>query len=115
MTRYTSGLRGEAQAEAYLEARGMTCLERRYRAADGELDLIMEDGETVVFVEVKYRPQSRAGEGLRAVTPNKRQRMIHAALAYLTEKQTLDRPARFDAVEITRDGVLHIPNAFMIE
>lgn len=113
MSRYESGLTGENQAEAYLAAKGMTVAARRYRAEDGELDLVMLDGETVVFVEVKARPGARAGEGLRAVTPAKQRRMTHAALHFLMKREWMDRPVRFDVVEISRAGILHVPNAFM--
>ena len=69
--RYVKGLRGEKAAETYLTGLGMRCLARRYRAQDGEIDLIMDDGGMIVFVEVKSRPNSRAGTGLLAVTPAK--------------------------------------------
>ena len=111
-SRYASGLQGEAQAEAYLVSRGMVCLARRYRALDGEIDLVMQDGDTIVFVEVKYRPTARPGAGLLAVTPAKRRRMLHAATAYLVEHNGLSHPARFDVIEITAGGVGYIPNAF---
>ncbi len=111
-TGYASGLAGEEQALRYLTGRGMTLVERRYRGGDGEIDLVMAEGETLVFAEVKYRPSGRAGDGLSAVTPGKRRRLAHAAEAYLYERDVSDRPVRFDVVEITRDGVLHIPDAF---
>ena len=55
------GRQGEAMAEAYLCAQGMRTLARRYRGGDGELDLVMEDGEQVVFVEVKASGRDAAG------------------------------------------------------
>lgn len=111
--RHEKGLQGERQAEGYLtEVCGMTCLNRRYRSQDGEIDLIMRDGEVLVFVEVKFRPGGRAGDGLLAVTSDKRRRMIHAALGYLAEMGDMARPVRFDVVEITQDGLRHLPNAF---
>lgn len=113
MTRYSAGVSGEQQAEAYLVRRGMTVLARRYRGGDGEIDLVMQDGETVVFVEVKARPAGRRGEGLMAVTPAKQRRMTHAALAFLVEREWMTRSVRFDVVEITAQGVLYVPNAFM--
>ncbi len=113
MRQFESGLNGEARAEAYLLQQGMTAIARRYRGEDGEIDLIMQDGEYVVFVEVKARPSARAGMGLMAVTPVKQRRMTHAAMAFLAQREWLELPVRFDVVEITRDGVLHIPNAFM--
>lgn len=113
MRQYESGLTGEARAEEYLCRQGMTILARRFRGNDGEIDLIMQDDEVLVFVEVKSRPTARAGTGLRAVTPAKQRRMTHAALTFLTERGLLDRQVRFDVVELTHDGILHIPNAFM--
>ena len=109
---YNAGLSGEAAAEQYLCARGMRVLARRYRGQDGEIDLIMQDGEYIVFVEVKARPAAQKGQGLLAITPAKQARMKHAAQSYLVQQNELERPVRFDALEITRDGILHIPNAF---
>lgn len=113
MKQYESGLSGEALAEQYLCRKGMTLVARRFRGADGEIDLIMQDGKTLVFVEVKARPQARAGSGLMAVTPAKQRRMTHAAMSFLLEREWMERLVRFDVVEITRDGILHVPNAFM--
>lgn len=112
MSRYETGLSGEQTAERWLCERGMRCAARRYRGADGEIDLVMLDGDTVVFVEVKSRPTRPAGTGIMAVTSAKRRRMTHAAMVFLMEKGWTDRSARFDVVEISADGVLHVPNAF---
>ncbi len=112
MMQYDKGLTGEQQAESYLTGLGMLCLARRYRGGDGELDLVMQDGETLVMVEVKHRPRSRAGAGLMAVTPAKQRRMLHAAQHFLMEREQMNQPVRFDVVEITADGLLHLPNAF---
>ncbi len=112
MSRYDAGLRGEAMAEEHLLKKGMTLLARRYRAADGEIDLVMQDGDVVVFVEVKARPSGQPGAGLLAVTPAKQRRMTHAALAFLLEREWMARSVRFDVVEITARGILHVENAF---
>lgn len=109
---HDAGLLGERAAEAYLAERGMRCLARRYRGGDGEIDLVMEDGGVVVFVEVKARPTGRAGEGLSAVTPGKQRRLTHAAGAFLMEREWFSRPIRFDVVEITAQGLYYLPNAF---
>lgn len=109
---FDAGVRGECLAEEYLVRQGMEIAERRYRARDGEIDLVMLDGDTVVFTEVKYRPSARKGDGLMAVTPAKQRRIIHAALAFLVEREWMERSVRFDVVEITASGVLHIRNAF---
>lgn len=113
MSRYETGLSGEQRAEKYLCDQGMRCEARRYRGSDGELDLVMLDGEAVVFVEVKSRPGKPAGSGLLAVTSDKQRRMINAATVFLAQRGWMDRPARFDVVEISADGVLHVPNAFI--
>ena len=110
---YETGLQGEAQAEAYLrDTRGMVCLGRRYRTSAGEIDLIMRDGETIVFVEVKTRRTAAPGEGLRSVDTRKQGRIARAAQIYLMTEHQTNRPVRFDAIEISHGNVLYIPNAF---
>lgn len=113
MKQYDTGIAGESLAEQYLCGLGMTCLARRYRGEDGEIDLVMQDGDAIVFVEVKSRPNASRGAGLMAVTPAKQRRMAHAALHFLVHRELLDSPVRFDVVEISGRGVLHVPNAFM--
>jgi len=113
VSRYETGLTGEAQAERYLtETQGMRCLARRYRAEAGEIDLVMDDHGTVTFVEVKARPRGMAGDGLMAVTRDKQRRMRSAALHYLVTNGLMEAPVRFDVVEITRFGLRHVTNAF---
>lgn len=109
---YQAGMDGENQAEAFLCSHGMELVARRIRYGTGEIDLVMQQGETLVFVEVKYRPGDSAGAGLKAISPGKIRRTIDCARHFLTQRDWLDRPVRFDALEITRDGILHIPNAF---
>lgn len=113
MSHHGVGLAGEKRAEEYLCGLGMILIARRYRGLDGEIDLVMRDGETIVMVEVKARPRGAAGAGLAAVTPSKQRRILHAAQAFLLEREWFDRPVRFDVVEITSGGILHVPNAFM--
>ena len=114
MNRYETGLSGERAAEKWLaKKRGMRCEARRFRAAGGEIDLVMLDGETVVFVEVKTRPTGPQGAGIQAVTPDKQRRMTQAAMMYLMKRGWTNRPARFDVVEISAEGILHVPGAFI--
>ena len=116
MDRKRSGEFGEALACRYLEGLGYLCLEKNYRAQGSEVDLIMQDGDTLVFVEVKARSGGRFGLGREAVTPNKQQRIIRGALAYLQAHGRLEGFSRFDVVEIdliTREAT-HIPNAFTL-
>ena len=63
-----SGAEWEKTAESFLRSHGLKLLQRNFSSRFGEIDLIMEDGETVVFVEVKYRKSSQHGSGADAVT-----------------------------------------------
>lgn len=110
---YETGIRGEKIAEKFLTEKGMRLLESRHREKNGEIDLIMEDGQTIVFVEVKARFSiQEAGHGLRAVTPAKQKRIAGAATLYLMRHGWLRRDIRFDVVEINQDEILYVPNAF---
>ena len=98
---------------------GMRVLERRFRLRSGEIDLIAEDGRTVVFVEVKTRRGAGFGRPAEAVTATKRKRMARVALAFLKGRGWLERISRFDVVEVYAEGnvvrrVLHIPDAFRL-
>jgi putative endonuclease len=108
---YEKGLAAEDRAETFLKNRGMVPLARRYRSPFGEIDLVMRDGDTLVFVEVKARNTGRNGAGLAAVNARKRAKIIRTALNYLAAYPT-DCACRFDALEWTRDGWQHIVNAF---
>ena len=110
---YETGIHGEEIAEQFLVSQGMRCLERRYREKAGEIDLIMEEGETLIFVEVKARfADQERGNGLRAVTPAKQKKIARCAMLYLMRQGWTNRYTRFDVIEINRDGILHVPNAF---
>ena len=110
---YETGLHGERDAEEYLRReKNMICLERRCRTPAGEIDLIMRDGETLVFVEVKTRRTGGAGTGLMAVDARKQRRVARGAMQYLMSRKLLHVPVRFDVVEVTAEGILHIPDAF---
>lgn len=113
MKQYERGIAGEQAAEQWLCSQGMTCLDRRYRAQDGEIDLVMQERDIIVFVEVKYRPHGHTGDGLMAVTKAKQRRTTHAALAWLVHHQQTASAVRFDVIELTMDGIHHVPNAWM--
>lgn len=104
------GLRGENQAAAYLKKQGMRILERRFRTPHGEIDLIARDKDTLVFVEVKTRPDSAEGMGLLAVDAKKRGHLRYAAQYYLQSHPW--EQVRFDVIEISAEGLRHIKNAF---
>lgn len=110
---YQTGLDGESTAADWLaEHRGMKLLETRCRTKAGEIDLVMLEGMTVVFIEVKTRLSAEPGSGLVAVGRVKQERIARAAVLYLMSRGWINRPVRFDVVEVNRGGVLHVPNAF---
>ncbi|HEY5544077.1 MAG TPA: YraN family protein [Candidatus Binatia bacterium] len=110
------GQEGERLAERYLRKKGYKLVERNYRCAVGELDLIVLDRRIVVFVEVKTRTGHGFGSPLEAVEFRKQRKMIQAAQFFLSAKGLQQREARFDVIGISwpgREPVLeHIENAF---
>ena len=109
---YQAGIIGELRAEWYLKRNRIRVIGRRFRAAHGEIDLVAKDGDTLVFVEVKYRPLGRIGSGVEAVNADKRRRVRSAARVYLAVNHCTDVPVRFDILEISRAGCRLLKNAF---
>lgn len=110
---YDTGLAGEKLAEDYLTGeKGMKCVERRLRTRCGEIDLVLLDGDTVVFTEVKTRLKGHTGDGMTAVTLSKQKRISRSAQLYLMKQGWLSRSIRFDVIELTMDGIVYIPDAF---
>lgn len=95
-----SGREGEDAALAYLQAQGLALAERNFRTKAGEIDLIMQDGETLVFVEVRKRAGKGFGGAAASITPAKRQRLFNTAQFYLQQRQQSLPPCRFDVVAI---------------
>ena len=110
---YQTGIQGELQATEWLiRNKGMRLLENRYRTKAGEIDLIMLDGKTIAFIEVKTRLHAVPGTGMLAVDRKKQQRIARAAFLYLSHKKWLDRPVRFDIAEVSGEQILYVPDAF---
>ncbi|MBI2999303.1 MAG: YraN family protein [Deltaproteobacteria bacterium] len=112
------GQEGERIAERYLKKEGYRLVERNYRCPVGELDLIALDRRVIVFIEVKTRTDERFGSPLEAVHRLKQQRMIKAALFFLSQHRLHDRESRFDVIGVSFSGrepvVEHVQNAFEI-
>ncbi len=108
----TMGSASEDRACAYLQQQGLVLVTRNYRCRLGELDLIMQDGENLVFVEVRYRRQAWYGGALASVDAHKQRRLIAAAKHYLAYHPT-DAPCRFDVIAMDGTGQLQwIQGAF---
>ncbi len=108
------GRRGEAAAAAYLEKRGYQIRVRRYLAAGGEIDLVAEDRDELVFVEVKTSQQASRPE--QRVNRAKRQRLTRAARHYIQYCTAVDPVCRFDVIAVwlraTGAEIEHWPDAF---
>ena len=97
------GALAEEAAADFLTGRGLTLLERNYRCRFGEIDLIMGDGRTIVFIEVRYRRTKSFGGAIESITGGKRQKLLRAARHYLAARNEF--PAcRFDAVLLNGDN-----------
>ena len=110
MNIHEKGLLGEWRAARYARKQGMRILEKRYRTGHGEIDLIARDQHELVFIEVKYRPRGKMGEGAAAVNQKKQQGLRFAATHYLQAHPAT--ALRFDVIEISAAGIRHIKNAF---
>ncbi len=112
MTHQKTGQQAEAIACRYLQANGLKLVEKNYRCRFGEIDLIMRDGQDLVFVEVRYRRTRAFGGAAASVDQTKRSKLITTATHYLQAKDSR-RNARFDIIAIEAgDAIEWIPNAF---
>lgn len=98
------GRRGEEIAARHLRRCGYRILERNFRTAGAEIDLVATDHETLVFVEVKTRSSAAFGVPAEAVDARKAERIRRAAGIYLRRNHASQRPARFDIVAIIGAG-----------
>lgn len=114
MSTTSIGRGGETLAREFLERLGYKPLRQNYRNGPREIDLVMQDGDTIVFVEVKARSRTNFGTPGEFVTSAKRRQLTLAAQAYLMQEALLDCPARFDVVEVylASGRINHIVNAF---
>lgn len=111
-----TGETAENVACEFLQAQGLTLITRNFRCPHGELDLIMQDGKTLVIVEVRYRKNAKFGSAVESVTKTKQNKLIAATQVYLESLKTSELlPIRFDVVGILGNGQLDwIKNAFEV-
>lgn len=100
----------EQTALRHLRRHGLTPVEANFTCKGGEIDLIMRDGDTLVFVEVRQRADARHGGAAASITPAKIRRLVRAAQVYLQRLPGLP-PCRFDVVAIDGDRLEWIRNA----
>ena len=101
MKPHPAGAGWEHLAEAHLRDHGLTTLERNFHCRLGEIDLVMRDGDVLVFVEVRYRADPRFGGALETVNHRKRLKIQRAAGIFLNRRPGwASLPCRFDIVGI---------------
>lgn len=96
------GLIGEELAVRELSARGYAIVERRYRTRHGDIDIVCEEGEVLVFVEVRARATDELGSAAESVTVRKKRKVTAMAVDYMARHHVTNRPCRFDVVTIDR-------------
>lgn len=117
MTGKTIGQWGEERAAQMLAEKGFEILERNFHSRWGEIDIIAEDGEYLIFAEVKTRCSARFGTPAEAVTLSKQKKITQTAEVWLMEHPTEKQP-RFDVIEVYASGmccaehIVHLTNAF---
>ncbi|HEY1026404.1 MAG TPA: YraN family protein [Pseudomonas sp.] len=103
------GRAAEQAARQHLERNGLRLIEQNWRCRLGELDLVMLDGDTVVFVEVRARRHSAWGGALESIDARKRGKLIKAAELFLQQQSRWARhPCRFDVVAISTGAATHL-------
>jgi putative endonuclease len=108
-----SGAEAELVAASYLQQQGMQVIARNYQTRYGEIDLIMQDGKTLVFVEVRLRSNPGFGGAAMSITPAKQQKIIRSAEQYLQAHGSAN--CRFDVVLMRgtrREDIEWISHAF---
>jgi len=94
----------EAAAHAYLGKAGLHGISCNASFRFGELDLVMRDGDSVVFIEVRYRRNAGFGGGAASITASKRRKLVAAAQAFLqAHREFANAPCRFDVVDASGD------------
>jgi putative endonuclease len=108
------GRAGEASAARYLEEKGLKILERNFRGASGEVDLIALEGETLVFVEVKTWSTLGIEALEQGLNAKKQRRIIETAKYFLSSHRKYRYMAvRFDVVFVAPEGITHLASAFV--
>jgi putative endonuclease len=112
---YQKGLDAEEFVKAYLIKQGLKWLQSRYRSKFGEIDLVMQDKNCLIFVEVKYRKSTVFGSAYESVTWQKQRKLQLTALQFLAHTSRFKYwPARFDVVGLQGEPpqIEWIKNAF---
>jgi putative endonuclease len=105
------GLFGEGIAENFIKSKGYKIVMKNYRCKLGEIDLIAEKDDLLVFIEVKTRSNDKFGKGFEAVNFKKIDKIRKVATLYMMQKN-LQKEVRFDVISVDNRKVTHIEGAF---
>jgi putative endonuclease len=108
--RQLTGQAGEDAALAHLQGHGLHLKERNFLCKGGEIDLVMTERDTLVFVEVRKRAVSQFGDAAASITANKQRRLIIAAQVYL-KRYKMPPACRFDVIAIDGNELSWLKNA----
>ncbi len=116
MDRQTWGKEGEDRAVGFLLKKGYRIIERNFRFGHGEIDIVAEDGATLVFVEVKSRRSKSFGEAEEQISMHKRKHLRRVAEGYIFKHNIDGIACRFDVIGVQYVGketeIRHLENAF---
>lgn len=99
------GYAAEEQACDYLLHQGLQFVEKNFSCRAGEIDLIMKDNDTLVFVEVRMRQPNDYASALESISKSKQKKVIRAATFYLQQQDAFDKVnCRFDVVALTKES-----------
>lgn len=111
--RQLEGAAAEERAETWLRQQGLRPVGSNFRCKAGEIDLVMQDGEALVFVEVRKRSDARFGGAAASITARKQARIIRAAQVYL-QRYRFPPPCRFDVIAIDGERIEWLRDAFTL-
>ena len=109
------GRLAEDKAVDLLKKKGYRIIERNFRTKSGEIDIIAEDGNTVVFVEVRFRKNKAFGTPEETIDQKKIKKIILTANRYISMKNLTGKDIRFDVIAVDTEGIRHIIGAFDLD
>ena len=107
-----TGSSAEEKAAEYLKSQGYRIVKRNYKVPLGEIDIVAYDGDTLCFVEVKFRKTDYFGLPREAVNYNKQRKIRMVATCFIKQYNLFDKMVRFDVVDILGDRIELIKNCF---
>lgn len=116
-TSYEIGQASESIASAYLQNQGLKLIEKNFHCAQGEIDLIMEDKDYLVFVEVRFRKHRDYGNSIETISRSKQNRLTRTAQHYLQQHGLMYKTnCRFDVLGLNaQEKITWIKNVFDVE